>query len=1041
MEKTAQNYLLSIVTALGGYEDAVDDDGELLSEKIYVPGDEVAGWKNTIGQFMNDLKRILRKDDLTTDRMAFLTLGKWDVLKKHLIPILMLTEVEQNPKLVTALVELFVPMTWPLDESLTKELTSQHINHAHVLRQYKESFVKEGVLSKILQLLLRIASIPFRKRQPSDEARIRIILFFLRNLLAVRDSSSTATSSSEKYVQSTLQEQLIVAYKKANVIELILTMAGSLKEREFQDYKAVILEIIYYMFCDRRPIDVLQRHASFIARKNGRLANIHQQASKAIHTLGESLDQGKKTGRLAKMKPALMKQTITTQPKAIVSTEAFEALKETADLFLENAFNSLVDSVKKDIEMERNTLTEVHQIQLLKIITFFLEYQMLKFKNNDSSGRFGFDTVTDILNIRGVAFVLRRVGEYDAAVKKHHELHIAVDCFRQMLMSLDAMGGSENELWREASANLQNNLYYEHSTTELIIRLCKNFKGPNTPYLKSLLETIHTLLQMLKNFSKEKHTMIVRKKKRSKKRKAKRAEEAAAAIDQGQAVEDVVSEDEEDVQKNDEYIEHQFHFEKIESEFASESVVNTYCELLSSFETLEEKYFQMITVMFHRIFVKLDMQAFFFKLSVLELFSRVAKVGGAIARTAGYKEFIQDAQYAYENDSGLTWKQKVTTAVERLVERKHVRSVEWLMITMTETGADRENRTFVDKVNLEDKAFSERQRKLLKSGRHFHILMRLFKFEQSTENPDDPKWFIPETIASDELLENSNIIKLALPSKEDLEAAMKSEEFIVDSDEEVPNVPKASRPQKSIWDDSDGNTSPDESDSEKAPRKPPPKSSTLDLEFDDDLMDAAFRQHEENLARKKQQQPESTTNATAALPEVEKGRENPATIRTADLDVDKESTVGQTDPSASAESPSLLDRTASSSAPSTSKKAQMTRSMVAVYFDEEDDDYDVAGVDLPTAMEMDNAIAQDATPKKRGVEETIDALENQENAMVDTNTTSAPSPEAERKRQRVLEEIELDEPENSKENQPPSEELSKTTTNNIRSFGVLAFDD
>ncbi|KAJ3215182.1 Topoisomerase 1-associated factor 1 [Dinochytrium kinnereticum] len=932
MDKNQEKYLLSICSALGGYEEREAVEGEGLSGKhlVYVPGDEVA-------ECLKDLKRILRKDDMTSERLVFLTLGKWEVLQNHLIPILLNVDVESNIKLVTSIVELFVPMTWPVDENSTEK-----VNHSHLLRSYKEAFLREGVLSKIMQLLVRIIAQPHRDRNTSDEARIRIILFLFRNLLAIRDPISSATSSTEGYLHSILQEQLLVALKKANILQLVITIAGSLRDREFSDWKAIILEIIYYIFRDRRPGDVAERTQTELSRLlkdekvqkvgaqvissrhsrfggtlaidlgNGRLANIHQQASKAMHSIGDSLDLGKKNGRTTKMKTDIMKQAITTKPRSIVTTEAFEVLRSTADLFLENAFNvflfnsgfypALVDAIKKDIDMERNTVDEAHHLQLLKVITFFLEYQTLKIKNKDDSGRFGFDTVTDILNVRGVVFILRRIGMYDAEKKtKSYDLHIALDCFKQLLVSLDCMSKSENEEWKEASANIQNNLYYEHSTTELIIKLCKNFKGPNPEYLKSLLETIHILLNMLKSYSKEKKSMIIRRKKRAKKAKPKKT--GNAAVDDGIVAEDVLSEDEE--HRTDEYVEHEFRFEKIELEFASESVVDTYCELLSQFEMLEDKYFQMITVMFHRIFVKLDLQAFFYRLSILELFSRVVKLSGPASQASGYKglyhfisflmkQFAKRAsdnpllyvellfpktradciriqsnrpyeltegprtlkamEYSYEKEDSLTWKQKIDFAITYLMKR-HRSVLEWLMITLSEVAAYREHRTFVEKQDLEEKS----------ENIDFFTPTNVRLTPLSTATSDRQRKALRKNrhfhillrlLRLEEDVANPDAPRWCIPEAYHSDELHESSNIIKSA---MPlrekHVKKRGKGKESLGDGAallgDDNSDGDSSEEDEDVRP----TATTDMVFDEDVMDAALLRHEEEALAKSQADP------------------------------------------------------------------------------------------------------------------------------------------------------------------------------------------
>ena len=73
------DHLLSIVSALGGFEDRETQDG---FKRIYVPGDEAI-------DCLRDLKKLLRADDVTSSKFSFRQLGAWNVLQKDLIPLLL----------------------------------------------------------------------------------------------------------------------------------------------------------------------------------------------------------------------------------------------------------------------------------------------------------------------------------------------------------------------------------------------------------------------------------------------------------------------------------------------------------------------------------------------------------------------------------------------------------------------------------------------------------------------------------------------------------------------------------------------------------------------------------------------------------------------------------------------------------------------------------------------------------------------------------------------------------------------------------------
>jgi len=77
------------------------------------------------------------------------------------------------------------------------------------------------------------------------------------------------------------------------------------------------------------------------------------------------------------------------------------------------------------------------------------------------------------------------------------------------------MSDSDDENYREASKNLQHNLYYEEETLNIIINLCRNYKtrNSNKHFLRNLIETIHILLKMLEKFSKENKYLYTRKQK------------------------------------------------------------------------------------------------------------------------------------------------------------------------------------------------------------------------------------------------------------------------------------------------------------------------------------------------------------------------------------------------------------------------------------------------------------------------------------------------------------------------------------------------
>ncbi|KAJ3117463.1 Topoisomerase 1-associated factor 1 [Phlyctochytrium bullatum] len=275
MEALNEKYLLSICMALGGFEEReVNDDGKATVKQVYVPGDEVM-------ECLKDLKRVLRKDDETEERAVFLTLGKWQILQNHLVPLLISADASESFKLVAA-----IGM------------------HDGTLRG-----PESVLLTRIMQL------------------------------------------------------------------------------REYAGWKAVVLEILFYIFSDRDPDEIF-----------------HGPRSK----LRKAISEERLT--VAKAQPASSRHS---RFGGTVSVNLGVRLQSDHKLII-------------DIDSEKDTITEEHVVQFLSLITFFLGYQtlaikvpprqtpcLIHFQISKEASKYGFDTVSEILNIRGVVFILRKIGIYE----------------------------------------------------------------------------------------------------------------------------------------------------------------------------------------------------------------------------------------------------------------------------------------------------------------------------------------------------------------------------------------------------------------------------------------------------------------------------------------------------------------------------------------------------------------------------------------------------------------------------------------------------
>jgi replication fork protection complex subunit Tof1/Swi1 len=226
---------------------------------VYVPGDEATGYYDLTSDCLRDLKRFLRLDEEEKDRTTHLLLGKWKFVETDLIPLLITSSNQKNYKLAMATCEVLVPLTWPIEKNSSAE-------EKDILIMYKAAFLKKGTWNAVysnltprFSIMLHLFSVPYSQRPEKDQARLRLLLCLVRNVLAIADSVDSVASSKEQYWNSTLQEDLIVLMKAENMLDLIISLAASANEPEFRQWSALMLEIVYCVFRERSVEDIFKK--------------------------------------------------------------------------------------------------------------------------------------------------------------------------------------------------------------------------------------------------------------------------------------------------------------------------------------------------------------------------------------------------------------------------------------------------------------------------------------------------------------------------------------------------------------------------------------------------------------------------------------------------------------------------------------------------------------------------------------------------------------------------------------------------------------
>ncbi|KAJ3024199.1 Topoisomerase 1-associated factor 1 [Thoreauomyces humboldtii] len=854
------SHLLSICAALGGFENVeVDEQGQVVDEaedvqaagqperktsfkKMYIMGDETLAC-------LRDLKRLLRSDEQSAERNVVRALGRWRIVQTDLIPILLLTHAAGQDKIAQAVLQLFVPLTWPVDKTSRDSAGQQEIQ-----RGYKEAFLQEGVLTAVLEQLLKPLSIHHRERSDRDHAFIGLILTLFRNLLAIKDLQSTITATNEKYSSATRQEDLVICFAKTNITGLLTAFAGSLEEREYADWNLTIMEIFYYLFLNRDPEEMLagpkkssaeltallmeeagrkrmaaritnSRHARFggtlaLKLQDGQSFTVHNPSS-ALNSIEDSLDQGKVAqGGIRKAKNEDEYQKF----RSIKDPRANAVYVEVATEFVEHCFNGMVASIRRDFAAEKDKVQEEHYARFMWLCAFMLKFQRCALRNHAKKSAEGvsleeagtlldFDTVTGFLDLRGLSFVTGRIGRSQDE-KRPDEVHVAVDCLKQMLLSLDAMMLSDDEDFRDASEHMQSNMYYEHSTIEIAVGLARDFKRQtHISHLKAVIEVIHVLLKMLEEYSTKKNVVFRRKKAHARKKKKPTVDSAETTRDGDESDHGDLEEDA--MAPAAAVKEVALTFNKIVARFASDSIVSTYCLLLRHYQELESRYIYYIASMFHRLFVKCTNGApLFYKLTTLQLFNKLITDKRTLPNDSAHKElfgfityalskfFKKAAEYSmlyvevlftksrsdcvrieFKNDEvavqsaamddgereievkpGLSWTEELKIVVTLLMERGDEEHLDWINDTLLDAATLRTPRPPLDDPDEEDERAPEvfdpydlvgttaGRRAALNKNAAVRLLLRLLSFEEVHEAVLDRSFRLAPSITSVVLL-------------------------------------------------------------------------------------------------------------------------------------------------------------------------------------------------------------------------------------------------------------------------------------------------
>jgi replication fork protection complex subunit Tof1/Swi1 len=690
------------VVQLGGT--SADEDGR------YMLGDDALAC-------LRDLKRWLKLYDEKLNRLDVARcLAEAKLVTGDLLPILASwPEDGKNDKLkarvALACLELLVPLTWPLEHG--GEMTVNHHRHTPYLQQ-SQVLYKAGILSwdtcSILRQAVRIGlpsiALPKDDRSQRDEGIIKLLLYFLRNVVVTRQIPNLPSQGLEMEVD---RSATIEAFRQQDVFALLLTICSNIGD-DFNLHDVIVLEILFNMI---KGIDVRklwmtsrQREQQTMTYLKSTLAaesDMHREAKKHAPTRhgrfgtmiwvkrqDEKMSAMSGQDNLASGSRALFnmdkskkwdkpQQRQKDNHHTIHDFDRFEDITESAteklrnfvEEFLDSGFNPLFTHLRRAIEREADRLLDVNYRQFFFCVSWFLEAERTRREAQQNESRRpaniasleaeSYSLVAAVLN-QETFIMLERFMQASADNKEWQDLNASMRCFTQILLTVQDMANSPLDEDQEIAENIQNRIFYEEKNHDLIVRFVREFKDQGFGYLNACTELGHVFLRMLERYSKENVDLQIRsKRKRRKAKKDKKAQELDAAAN---ADEDEASEMEDAVDAVQVSKERKFDFNRFAAKFVSQSSVNTYFHLLGYFKDLSIEQLKRAHRFFHRVAFKQDQAVLLYRVDIIALIYRIVKgPEGLNSSNTIYKEWTEFSRQLFKK-----MLKKLETRPELMVE-------------------------------------------------------------------------------------------------------------------------------------------------------------------------------------------------------------------------------------------------------------------------------------------------------------------------------------------------------------------------------------
>ncbi|RFU35917.1 hypothetical protein B7463_g489, partial [Scytalidium lignicola] len=693
-------YVSSLVGALGGYE---ADDGR------YVLGDDVLAC-------LRDLKRWLKLYDEKANRLDVARcLAESNLVGGDLLQILAAwpedaTDDKLKSKIALGCLELLVPLTWPIEKD-PKEMTVNHHRHVPFLQiaqlGYKRAIINfDGarILSTAVRCALPSMALPMSERSSRDEGIIKLVLYFLRNMVMIAPPPNVEYEGDEAEIS---RSATIGAFDYQDIFHLLLTVCSTMGE-EFSTQDVVVMEILFHLvkgvnveklFSSHEELanDKADEFVRLRAKEKAMLRGYQMNAPTRHNRFGTTLwvdrEGGKKSvvtnqaaltdravalagiDKSKKFKPPRKSVKGENGPLGFdtpvpLNMSATAQLRRFVEEFLDSGFNPLFIHIRKALDREADRILGYHPRMFFYLVSWFLQAERVRRKKDKLAKGAVANDVSGYALVAGVldqeTFVtLNRSMDFNLEHRSWEDLSSAMKCFTQILLTVQEMAGSPLEDDQEIAENILSRIFYEETTHDRVAQITRTYKDQGFGYLDSTTDFAHNYIRILEQYSKQNIDLQVRSRRRV--RRKKKAEMQTEEGGDDGIGDDSEVEDEARAERASR--ERSFDFKRFVVKFLTQGCIDTFLVFAKFYNDLDAEQLKRCHRFFYRVAFKEEMSVMLFRVDIIALLYKMAKGPEGLDRAASYYKEWDELVKQLVKRCVRKWQERPELAVEMLFSK------------------------------------------------------------------------------------------------------------------------------------------------------------------------------------------------------------------------------------------------------------------------------------------------------------------------------------------------------------------------------------